>query len=457
MIQVKGKKILVVGLGVSGIAAAKFLKQHGAEVMCTDSSVNDEIEKARIQMESLSIPTEIGGHTEAFLEDIEMVVTSPGVPPWSKPFVFAREKNIPVIGEIELAFRFCRNPVVAVTGSNGKSTTVTLIDEFFKNSGRKSRLCGNIGIPLIEEVINAEDGEILVTEVSSFQLETIDSFKPYVSVILNITPNHLDRYHSMEEYSSAKLRIMRNQDENCYSVLNANLKNLIHNNFKKRKSPRLIYFGKDPANDIIINSAKIFAGVKGFPHFELSRDEIKHLQGEHNAENIAAAIGAVLPFGIGSAPIVKTVKKFKGLEHRIEVVAAINGVRYINDSKATTVDALITALDTLGRNIILIAGGRNKGSDFTKLRKPVKENVKTVILIGESSSLIYASLYGYTEFIFADNMRDAVEKAYKIAKTGDTVLLSPACASFDMFKNFEERGEVFKSEVIKLKNKQEKR
>jgi len=314
-------------------------------------------------------------------------------------------------------------------------------------------LCGNIGYPLVEQVTEAREDEILVTEVSSFQLERIRDFKPMISVILNITPDHLDRYSSMEEYAAAKLRVLDNQDSVCFAVLNENLRIQVEEYLEGRPGPQTVFFGRGAGNEITIEAERIIVAIPDFAPFEVLRSDVKYLKGEHNCENIAAVAASAAILGVGAQAIRSVLIEFRGLEHRLEYVAEIDGVSYINDSKATTVDSVCKALDAVGEGIILIAGGRDKGSDFRPLCGPVSEKVRAAVLIGEAASTISDILKPLANIEFADDMRDAVGKASHIADTGDTVLLSPACASFDMFKNFEERGDVFKKEVMTLKHK----
>ena len=443
MLEIGDKKILVVGLGLSGVAAAKFLKERGARVRCTDSGSGDELEKIRAELEKNEIPVELGSHTAGFFDEAELVVASPGVPPWAGPIALAEERGVPVIGEVELAWSFCRNPVAAITGTNGKSTTTTLLNEVLRKSGIGSRLCGNIGFPLVEQVGKAREGEILVVELSSFQLERIRNFKPFVSVILNITPDHLDRYPSMTEYRAAKLRILDNQDESCFAVVNENLRDEVEKHLEERTGPRLVFFGRGSENDIVIGDDRIAVNIPESRPVEIMKNDAKHLKGEHNCENIAAVMAAAIILGAGLSAVKDVLNNFRGLEHRLEYVGEIDGVRYVNDSKATTVDAVLTALDTVGEGIILIAGGRDKRDDYRRLCGPVRDRAKAVVLIGETANVL------------AEILESCVKIAGRIAGKGDTVLLSPACASFDMFKNFEERGEVFKREVRMLKNRRQ--
>ncbi len=455
MLEVGNKKILVIGLGLSGIAAAKFLKQRGAKVRCTDSGSGSELERVRAELEKMRIPVEIGRHTVEFLAETELVIASPGVPPWAVPIALAEERGVPIIGEMELAWRFCRNPVAAITGSNGKSTVTTLLHEVLGKAGISSRLCGNIGFPLVEQVTEADEGEILVTEVSSFQLERTMEFKPRISVILNITQDHLDRHRSMAEYLNAKLRILDNQDDSCFAVLNENLRTQVEKHVEGKTGPRLVFFGRGAESEIMIHTDRITARIPGFAPGEILRSEIKHLKGEHNWENAAAVMASAMVLGAGLDSVKSVLNEFMGLEHRLEYVDEIDGVRYINDSKATTVDAVRAALDTVGDKIILIAGGRDKGSDFQPLREPLSEKVKAVVLIGEAAPTLTKIFQSCVKIELAADMRDAVEKSRHAASAGDTVLLSPACASFDMFKSFEERGDTFKKEVGKLRHKEQ--
>lgn len=451
MPDLRDKEVLIVGAALSGRAAAKFLKRHGARVRCTDSGSGPELENVRRELARLGVAVETGCHTEEFFGRPDIVVTSPGVPPSAKPIALAGERGITIISEIELAWRFCRSTVVAITGSNGKSTTTMLLYDFLARAGIKGRPSGNIGCPLIEQVEQATEDEVLVTEVSSFQLERIRYFKPRISIILNITPDHLDRYPSMQEYTAAKLRILENQDESCFAILNEDLKTLVHESVIGKKRPRTLYFGRSPDCEVLIQRDRITAKLEDFGTGEVLNSEIMHLEGEHNRENIAAALAAAMLLGAKLEAVKESLREFRGLEHRLEYVDEIDGVRYINDSKATTVDAVLTALDTVRGGVILIAGGRDKGADFRPLRGPASEKAKAVVLIGEAAPTLSGTLKSCTRIEFAKDMRDAVRRARRIARPGDTVLLSPACTSFDMFRDFEERGEIFKHEIERLK------
>ncbi|MCX5716089.1 MAG: UDP-N-acetylmuramoyl-L-alanine--D-glutamate ligase [Candidatus Omnitrophica bacterium] len=437
----KGKKIAtVVGLGVSGEGAALLLSRKGWQVRVTDAADSQEIkERARILKQKAGrIKIETGGHTKDFVKGSSLVITSPGVKDNSLPITWAKEQKIPVIDEIELGYRFCPGRIVAVTGTNGKSTTTTLIGEILKAARLKPIVCGNIGVSFCEKVLEADKDTIFVLEVSSFQLQRTDKFRPYVALFLNITQNHLDRHADFREYLEAKLDIFRNQKATDWAILNAGdpyLKKL------RNIRSRVLYFG----------------GGRKLPDAYAGTPDAVMLKGVHNLQNALAAILTGVIFKVRPAVIEKTLRAFNGLEHRFEFVADIEGVRFINDSKATTVDAAMAAIRSVNGPVVLIAGGRDKGSDFTVLRAMIEEKVKALILIGEAKQKMETQLMGTTSIYAAKDLNSAASYALKLASEGDTVLLSPMCASFDMFRNFEERGCVFKQAVKGLRKKQAKR
>jgi UDP-N-acetylmuramoylalanine--D-glutamate ligase len=423
----RNKNITIFGLARSGVAAAKRLLTAGAQVMITEKKPAGEVDINIIkELQMLGIKVELGGHTEQSVTSAELIVVSPGVHLDIPILEKARAKGIPIISEIELAYHFLKKPIIAVTGTNGKTTTTTLIGEMLKAGGKKVSVAGNIGNPLVE--VNDTDLDYVVAEISSYQLETIRDFKPWISVILNIQPDHLERHKTMEEYIKMKARVFENQTGDDYVVYNLD----------------------DPAIAKMVQSAqaKLIGFTKSHPGIiTLPLEEIR-IPGKHNLENALAAANAVYLCGIKSDVVAEVLRTFPGVEHRIEFTALVNGVEYYNDSKATNPDSTLVALETFrGKGVILILGGRDKGVSLDALAARVKELVKGVVLIGEAADRFEAALraVGYNFIQRADAMTSAVKLSAFLAKPGEIVLLSPACASFDMFHDYEERGRVFKA------------
>jgi UDP-N-acetylmuramoylalanine--D-glutamate ligase len=475
--EIKDKNVLVIGLARSGVGAANLLSQFGAEVTVTDIKMGSEVEDF-ISRLNPAVRLALGAHPEDIFLSADMLVVSPGVPLKIPPISNARSRGIPIIGELELAYQIVTyslfNPSVppllkggflAVTGTNGKSTTTALLDFMMRKSGFRTLLGGNIGNALTEEILkqvksqNAID--YVVAEVSSFQLESIKDFKPKVATIVNITPDHLDRYHSLEEYSHAKARIFENQREGDFLVLNADDPETmkVYNakcKMQNTKLPRVYFFSrKKEVEGIYFKDKMIYCN---FPNLLLAScplplikvDEIK-IKGVHNLENAMAASAMALLAGCPVEAVIESLKEFPGLEHRLEFVGEIDGVNYFNDSKGTNVGAVIKSLESFTEPIILIAGGRDKAGDFSLLRHLVKEKVKAIVLIGEAGEKIKRALEDLTDTVMAEDLRDAVKISHSMASKGDIVLLSPACASFDMFLNFEDRGRQFKKIVMEMK------
>jgi UDP-N-acetylmuramoylalanine--D-glutamate ligase len=430
----KGAKVTVAGLAKSGIAAALLLNNMGAVVRATDSGDSKALRLAKRKLIARGISVELGGHSRESVEGGDLVVISPGIPEYSPVLKWAREMGIPVIGEIELGYLCCPAPIVAVTGTNGKSTTTTLIGRILKKGGRHAVVCGNIGNPFCGEIGKVRKDSVVVLEVSSFQLEGIKKFRPQVSVVLNISQNHFDRHPNLKAYIGAKARIFENQGKTDRTVLNFD----------------------DPLTRKLASATRakvlFYSRRKGSPAPVCRQEEMK-IKGAHNMENLLACQSVASIFGISRRKVRQAVMGFKGLEHRFERVKEIEGVEFINDSKGTTVLATVMALESCQRPVILIAGGHDKGSDFTRASRAVALKVKKLVLIGEAKRKIKKQLGKSTPCISAGSMKDAVEKAFALASRGDCVLLSPMCASFDMFKNFEERGKAFKDEVRSLKKR----
>ncbi|MFA6355694.1 MAG: UDP-N-acetylmuramoyl-L-alanine--D-glutamate ligase [Candidatus Omnitrophota bacterium] len=425
MIEFKGKKVTVAGLAKSGMAAALLLKRRGARVWATDSGRSAALIKHGRLLKKRGITVELGKHSPSFIEGKDLVVISPGVPDDSPVLQWAGRFKVPVIGEIELGYLCCPAPIVAVTGTNGKSTTTTLIGEILKKGGKHAVVCGNIGNPFCGEIAKMRKDSIVVLEVSSFQLESIRSFRPHVAVMLNISQNHFDRHPGLAAYMKAKARVFENQDGKDWAVFN-NDDPLVRKLRTKTKA-RALFFSRR----------------KKTPQMPCGEEDLR-IKGAHNIENILACLQVASIFGIKPEKVRQALKGFKGLEHRFEHVSDIRGVEFINDSKGTTVLATIMALESCVKPVILIAGGHDKGSDFRKAREAVGSKVKRLVLIGEAKEKIREHLSGVAPYVFAGTMDDAVKKAFAGAAKGDCVLLSPMCASFDMFRNFEQRGKVFK-------------
>lgn len=451
MLQLKDKKVIVVGLAKSGVASAKLLLQMGAKVKISDSKSRSELQEQIALFKDLDIET--GEHKEESLEDCDLIVTSPGVA-LDIPFLRkAKEVQIPIISEMELAYQFLpQNFVIAITGTNGKTTTTTLIGEILKTAKLKVVTAGNIGNPLSELIDKIDKDDIVVVEISSFQLQTIKDFRANISVFLNFTPDHLDRHKNLDEYLSAKTRIFENQLEEDFMVLNADdsIIREVSSPFKAKP----LYFSstkKDFEDGIWVEKNQIRSQFKGKVDNICQTKDIA-LIGPHNLENVLASIGVSIILDIDLETVRKTLSQFRGVEHRLEEVTSINGVRFINDSKATNVDAVIVALKSFDEPIILIAGGRGKGCNYRRLNDLLATKVKAVVLLGEVKDEM-ARQIDFKNIFKVQNLHEAVELSYQLAQPNDIVLLSPACASYDMFKNFEERGCIFKEEVAELKRR----
>jgi UDP-N-acetylmuramoylalanine--D-glutamate ligase len=456
--RLKDKKIVVVGLGRTGLASASFLQQQGARVLVSDTASEKELGDAGNTLRQLGVRLETGLHRAASFQNADLIVISPGVSHTIEPIVKARNQGIPVIGEVELASRFIKEPIIAVTGTNGKTTTTEMLGHMLKDSGLKVFVGGNIGNPLIEYVAKKEPAQIVVAEISSFQLDTIATFRPRVSVLLNITADHLDRYPNFEAYADSKFRIFKNQQGEDVAVLNGS-DPMIRAKTKRIKSQRL-FFPSAAANEqgAVLNGKRIILNLDKLKKIgpEIQNQESldiskMHLYGQHNFENTAAASLAALAAGATLEGIQTTLNHFKGLAHRLEHVATINGVQYFNDSKATNVDGVARALECFSKPVLLIMGGRDKGSDFKALEGLVRQHAKALIVIGEAAEPIRSVLGQLIPTKAAASMQEAVSTAYQNADPDDVVLLSPGCASFDWYGSYAERGDDFRASVEKLK------
>ena len=452
--QIKGRKSLVLGAGKSGVASARFLAEQGATVALHDKKpLEDWSEAARTLKETNNVGQLSGEIPSWLLDQIELVIISPGVPTNTIPARYVDRKYGEVIGEVELAYRFMKGRIVGITGSNGKTTTTTLIGELLKNSGIDTQVGGNIGTPLLSLAETSSDEGWTVAELSSFQLETIKDFRANVAICLNVTPNHLDRYESFTDYAAAKHRIFMNQTSDDVAILNAD--DDVTSSWISGLKAKVVLFSvtRELEEGLFLRGRDLICRTNGEDEVLTTRDEI-FLRGLHNVENILAALAAGIACGASAESMRATIREFKGVEHRIEFVDEINGVKFYNDSKATSVDATLKALDALGESegkIILILGGRGKNAPYAPLADLIGRSVRKIVAIGEDAKNIASQLERFVEIEFADSLGDAVNTAFRSADQGDSVLLAPACASFDMFKSFEERGTVFKTEVANLR------
>ncbi|KAF0134175.1 MAG: UDP-N-acetylmuramoylalanine--D-glutamate ligase [Candidatus Saganbacteria bacterium] len=427
----KDKKITVLGFGKSGASSARRLAQLNNKVIVSESKGNESFDPELISdLQGMGVLFEFGGHSLSSISDSDLIIISPGIHLDIPIVVDAKKRNIPVISEIELAYRFLSKPIIAVTGTNGKTTTTTLIGEFLKAAGKNIAIAGNIGRPLVE--VDDKNLDFIVVELSSYQLETILTFRPWIAAILNLTEDHLERHKSMDEYALCKSRIFMNQRKTDFIIYNADDPRVV--NLLPKAEAKLIPFSKRNAF--------------------IKKDEML-IPGDHNLENALAAAQIALIAGVKIKVIKEVLSTFKGVEHRIELFTEKKGVKYYNDSKATNPDSTVVALKSLDegkRNVILIAGGRDKGGDLTNLAKMIKASVKKAILIGEAAERFGKALkeHNFQDIIFASSFEEAVNISYSLAQNNEKVVLSPACASFDMFKNFEERGIQFKKLVNSL-------
>lgn len=448
------KNVLVVGMAKSGISAAILLKKLGANVTIADIKEREKLGDEPSMLEALGIDLYLGRNPSA--EDIsrfELVVVSPGVPPDLPFFSKIRQLNIPVWAEIELAYRLCKCPVLAITGTNGKTTTTALTGEILKTYNSSTEIVGNIGIPFTDKVLTLNEESYVVIEVSSFQLEAIHAFKPKISAVLNITPDHLNRHKTMESYIDIKKSIFKNQDENDFLILNYD--DEICRNMSKDAKCRVYFFSRKNklSEGVFVLDKSIYAKLNGYDEKIIDTSELQII-GEHNVENAMAAAAMLLCAGV-PIDIVRTgLIGFKAVAHRMEFVTTINEIDFYNDSKGTNPDAAIKSINAIDKPIVLIGGGYDKGSDFSEWVKAFEGKVKHLVVIGESANMIIetAKAYNFSNFEKANTLKDAVDIAYSKACGGDCILLSPACASWDMFDNFEQRGDLFKEFVFSLYN-----
>jgi len=448
--HLEGRKALVLGAGKSGVEAARFLAARGAVVALHDRKPVEEWEDAAKAVKNeLNVGLISGDIPSWLLDQIDLVVISPGVPTNTIPARYVDRKDGEVIGEVELAYRFMKGRIVGITGSNGKTTTTALIGELLKNAGIPTQVGGNIGTPLLSLTRTSRDDGWTVAELSSFQLETIRDFRASVALCLNVTPNHLDRYEGFQQYAEAKHRIFMNQTAEDVAVLNAD--NDVTASWASGLKANVVMFSvkRELEEGLFLRGRELVCRANGKEKVLTTRDGV-FLRGLHNVENVLAAFAAGLACGADPESMRSTVAEFKGVEHRIEFSGEIAGIKFYNDSKATSVDATLKALEALSESdgqIVLILGGRGKNAPYAPLIPLIESHVRTLVLIGEDADNIESQLKGSATIERADSMDAAVQLALESATPGDSVLLAPACASFDMFRSFEERGEVFKSAV----------
>lgn len=440
-----GKNVVVVGMGRSAIAAAKLLIQQGANPFVSDCKDDENISEFRQACDALAIPYEVGGHTEAAFGSAQLAVVSPGVPASIPPLERLRVKGIPVIGELELAWRFCRSKALAVTGTNGKTTTTELLRAMIETCGSHVALAGNNDHPLSEVVIMDPAPEYVVLEVSSYQLETVQEFHPWIAAVLNVTPDHLGRHGTMENYAATKTHIFARQTWGDSAIVNLD-DPFTAAMFPPEESRRIGFSlnswsvdGFWPNGKYICAGDRVMAEIADNP-----------LPGRHNLANVLAALAMMHAGGFDWQKVIEGLRAFRGVEHRIEYSGVLGDVVFYNDSKSTNIDSLRVALESFGCPLVLIAGGRGKGSSYSGLRELMQNHVRRLVTLGEDAPALEDAFGDLVPFVRAANMQDAVSLAWKAAEPGDAVLLSPGCASFDMYRNFEERGRHFKACVQDL-------
>jgi len=453
--DVNGKRVLVVGLGKSGVASALFLQRQGARVSVSDAKSPEQLRQEIPVLLDAGITVETGEHGERTFREQDLIVVSPGVPVDMPLLARARDRGVPLIGEIELAFQFLKGNIVAVTGSNGKTTTTTLVGDVIAASGRDTLVGGNIGTPAITFVETATERTWIVLEVSSFQLETVESFRPKIAAVLNVTPDHLDRHYTLENYTAAKKRIFENQTSDDFAILNADdatcvamggsVKSQLYWFSRQRQVERGAFVRGEDVVWRDANREQVILAIREVP-----------LKGSHNLENVLAAVCVGMLVKAEPAAIRRAVEEFRAVEHRLEYVGTVRGVEYYNDSKATNVDATIKALESFPGKLHLILGGKDKGSDYSVLNDLIAQRVKRVYTIGAAAAKIESQIRG-AEVLHSETLDAAVKRASELAGAGEVVLLAPACASFDQFDSYEHRGRVFKGLVRELAAREQER
>ncbi len=453
--ELKYRSATIIGAARSGVAAAKLLKRKGMNVFLSDSTSEEKIGSTFInEIKTNEIAYELGSHSSR-VYDADVMVVSPGVPQTSEVIQTALKNGIDVVSEIEAASWFCKGKVIAITGTNGKTTTTTLIGEMFKDAGYETFVCGNIGIAFSDIVDQTDEKSIIVLETSSFQLDNIKTFRPFISILMNITPDHLDRYESFDKYIESKMRIAENQEKTDYFVFNYD-DELVKNSTRMNPNVQQSAFSLNPAVKNSVTTGAYLDNLDLVYYYYMGEENIIDTQnliikGQHNVYNAMASVISAKIFGIEKDYIRKTLENFKGVEHRLEYVRTLEGVKYYNDSKATNVNSVWYALKGFSEPLVLILGGKDKGNDYSQIEKEVKQHVKHIVAIGESKQKVYDYFNKIVPVTIAGTMEDAVSKAALNAAPGEVVLLSPACASFDMFDNYEHRGAEFKRIVNSLK------
>lgn len=451
-LELSRKKVSVIGLGITGFYTALFLASKGAEVFINDIAREDKLNKEYVnKLKSLNVRLKTGRYDEKGILESDIIVISPGVPRNLKILRKARQLSIPIMGEMELAYRMIKKPIIAITGTNGKSTVTSLIGHILQHAGIKAFVGGNIGRPLISYLTQKNDDvDVIVLEVSSYQLDSIEKFSPFISIILNIAPDHLDRYDSFEDYFNSKLNIFKNQEKGSYIILNDDDRRL--SSVKIPSGPSVLFYGVEKTKHRVAfvegNRIKIYFNEQ---ELGFSLRGVK-LLGLHNITNLMPAIMSSLILNVSKEIIQEAIKKFRGLRHRLEPVLEKDGILFINDSKATNVDSTIKAIESIKRPIILIAGGKSKGLDYSPLIESAKGKVKHAVLIGEIAPVLLKQFSNLIPSEMVQDMYEAVLKAYQRASKGDAVLLSPACSSFDMFRDYSHRGEIFKDAIRRIFN-----
>ncbi|MGB5288971.1 MAG: UDP-N-acetylmuramoyl-L-alanine--D-glutamate ligase [Ignavibacteriaceae bacterium] len=449
MMKVKGKKISVIGAARSGVGAAKLIKKLGGIPFVSDYSPEEKLKDSLNQLKKENINYEFGGHSDRVYDSALMII-SPGVPNDSSVVQNARGKGIKLISEVEFAYHYCKGKIIAITGTNGKTTTTSLCGHVFNTCGYKTHVAGNIGLAFSEIVLGVKEGEFVSLEVSSFQLDLIERFKPEAALILNITPDHLNRYeNNLQKYAESKQRIYENQDEKDILILNGDSQTV--NQYLVDHKSKSFYFSlnEDQNDGCFYSEGNVIFRMNGKETFRCLRNDVK-IRGEHNLANAMAVICAAKAFNLDNEGIIKGLQTFESVEHRLELVRNIDGVTYVNDSKATNVDSVWYALKSFDEPILLILGGQDKGNNYEQIKPLVLQKVKKIYAIGSSAEKVFNFFHHDVKVKIEKSMKEAVISSYKEAKKGDVVLLSPACASFDMFNNYEHRGKVFKEAVNKL-------
>ena len=445
--DLNGKRVLVAGAGKTGIATARFLLEKNAQVTVADSNVNAVIPE---DLKKSTAKIKTGPHENSIFTKQDLIIISPGIPLTIEPIATAKSKGVEIIGEIELAYLFTKTPIIAVTGTNGKTTTTTLLQHIFETSGKKVFTGGNIGTPLIEYVSGDQDADYIIAEISSFQLETINKFRPYISILLNITEDHLNRYDSFDDYAATKNNIFKNQRDTDFAIIN--IEDKLATEMSKYIKADVFFFS---TKNELKNGSYYKDGFHFLKDSEKTRiaEEGVILQGEHNRENILAAVSAAGICNLSYENITKALHTFKGLPHRMEFIDCINGINFFDDSKATNVGACLKSISSIKPPIILIAGGKDKGGSYFPLINEINNNVQEIILIGEAQNRIRKELSATVPMTSVMTLEKAVTEAFSRAKEGCSILLSPACSSFDMFDSYVHRGNIFKTAIKELKIK----